>query len=68
MSAEAIVSIAALFVTVFALLAGVIYNAGRVSARLDAIEQWRTETVADLKIIRGVVENISGAISARRVP
>lgn len=52
----------ALFVT----LATIIYGAGRQSARVDTLEKFRDETVADLKIIRALAENISGAINARK--
>jgi hypothetical protein len=41
---------------------GVIYNAGRVSARLDAIEAWRLEMRADLLQLRAALEEIKDLI------
>lgn len=58
-----VVALAGVFIT----LATIIYNAGKQSAKIDALEEFRRETNADLKVIRGLVENISGAISARKV-
>lgn len=51
---------------VFITLATIIYNAGKQSAKIDALEEFRRETIADLKVIRGLVENMSGAINARK--
>lgn len=53
-------------VSLFVALATIIYNAGRQSARVDSLEKFRDETVLDLKIIRALTENISGAINARK--
>jgi hypothetical protein len=45
----------------------VAYYLGRLSQRVDGLEEWRAEAKADLKIIRGLLENISGAINARKL-
>jgi membrane protein YqaA with SNARE-associated domain len=46
----------------------VAYYLGRLSQRVDGLEEWRAEAKADLKIIRALLENLSGAINVRRQP
>lgn len=40
-----------ILVTVLLFLAGVIFNAGKMSARLDALEKWRETNWLDIKSI-----------------
>lgn len=54
-------------VTIAIFLAGVIYHAGRLSARLDNLESWRTDVCDDIRAIRGIVDNVAGAVTARRL-
>lgn len=48
-------------------IAGIIFQAGRLSSRVDALEKWRAEIHEDVKTIRALVENLSGAVSARKI-
>ena len=46
----------------------VAYHLGRNAARVDAIEKWKDEVSGDVKVMRALLENISGAIQARKMP
>ncbi len=46
--------VAAITVAVF--LIGVIYQAGRLSVRVDSLEKWRDDVTEDIKAIRSAVD------------
>ena len=48
-------------------VAGLIYQVGRLSVRVETLEAWRMEAKDDLKAIRSSLDNISGAIGARKL-
>jgi hypothetical protein len=43
-------------------VAGLIYHAGRMAARVDALEAWRLELRADFLQLRNSLEQIKGLI------
>lgn len=67
MSTEAVIALVGVSATILGLLGGILYNSGRQSARIDALDKFRDETVADLKAMRILLENINGAIGARKI-
>jgi hypothetical protein len=53
-------------VTLLIFLAGVIFAGGRLSSRVDALEEKWNETKDDVKAIRAAIDRIDGAIEHRR--
>jgi hypothetical protein len=45
-------------VTIAIFLLGVVYAAGRLSARVDHLEKWREEAIGDLAVIKSGVESM----------
>lgn len=48
-------------------IGGIIFHAGRLSARVDALEHGHEKMDDDVEAIRAALENIREAITARRV-
>jgi len=65
MSAEAVFVVSAVVGTILA-IGGLVFQAGRLSARVESLEVWRRDLTDDLKAIRAELVNIRDAVLARR--
>lgn len=54
---------AGVLVTVAIFMAGVIFQCGRFSSRLDSLESWRNEVRDDIRAIRRAVDKMLGLAS-----
>lgn len=67
MSVEAQIALAGLLMTLIGLMVAGIYNAGRLSVRVEMLEQWRTEMRADMNVIYTELRNLSKLIQGENV-
>lgn len=56
---------ASLFVTVLVFIGGLVFHAGKLTARVDALEEWEHEARGDIKTVLGTVARIEGILKGR---
>lgn len=57
----------AVAVTLALFLAGVIYQSGRLAARVESLEAWRTEMTSELSAIHNGIRRLEGMIRGEGV-
>jgi hypothetical protein len=53
---------ASLFVTVLVFIGGLVFHAGKLTARVDALEEWEHEARVDIKDVLTTVARIEGLL------
>lgn len=67
MTPESWIALLAVALTFATSLIVVSYKLGGLSQRVDGLDEWRKDVSTDVKAMRNMLENISGAISARKI-
>lgn len=50
-------------VTVLIFLGGLVFQVGRLSHRVESIEEWRREAALDIKAIRSIADRIDAVLN-----